>query len=439
VSLVKRCPTCEAENAPTAARCGCGAFLIGVDLTERAAGVGALLEPAVQPAQGAAASPASDGGSAAALRTSALAAAAGDARADAPSEGRRCAFADCGQVNPAETAVCVYCNRPIDSPAPASGPAPRNQPMADQERHGASPAPAASARTALIRLPAKLAARFTVEEPLKAAGSEADLFIVRDAAGGRAVLKLYRHGIEPDTGVLERVSKAMPDQIVRLLEYGREDGVPYELLEYCEHGSLRMLLKGRPVPLDAARTLLTELAGAIAHLHECGIVHRDLKPENVLIRGLLPLDLVLTDFGIASIVQATMHYTSAARTLHYSAPEAGSNWVGKPTDYWALGMMLVEAIGGRHPFEGLSDAVIAHWLVTRPIDLTGVADARWQRLCRGLLTRDPQARWGGQEIERWLDGDDTLPIADERAASGGTGRPLSRARNDPCSQYSSSS
>jgi hypothetical protein len=266
-------------------------------------------------------------------------------------------------------------------------------------------------------LPANLAARFAIEEPLKAAGSEADLFVVRGKVSGeQAVLKLYRQGIEPDTDVLERVSRAVPDQLVHLLEHGRDEGVPYELLEYCEHGSLRNLLKGRPVPPAAARTLLTELAGAIAHLHACGIVHRDLKPENVLIRGLLPLDLVLTDFGIASVTQATMHYTSAARTLRYSAPEAGSNWVGKPTDYWALGMILLEALGGRHPFEGLSDHVVAHWLVTRPIDVSTVTDPRWQRLCRGLLTRDPKARWGADQIERWLAGDDSLAIADERAA-----------------------
>ncbi|MCC7079305.1 MAG: serine/threonine-protein kinase [Burkholderiales bacterium] len=278
-------------------------------------------------------------------------------------------------------------------------------------------APPQPARRSLIRFPCALAARFDVVEPLKAAGAEADLFVVRDKSGGeRAVLKLYRQGIEPNTGVLERVSHAAPDQLIRLIEYGHDEGVPYELLEYCEHGSLRTLLKGRPVPVDAARTLLGELAGALVHLHACGIVHRDLKPENVLIRGLLPLDLVLTDFSIASMTQATMHYTSGARTLRYSAPEAGANWVGKPTDYWALGMILVEALSGRHPFEGLSDHVVAHWLATQPIDVSVVTDTRWRTLCRGLLTRDPKARWGADEIERWLAGDDSLAVADERAA-----------------------
>src|SRR5690606_38332806 len=92
----------------------------------------------------------------------------------------------------------------------------------EQER----PARPAS-RSTLIRLPAKLAARFAIDEQLKAAGSEADLFVVRDkASGAQAVLKLYRHGIEPDTEVLERVSRAAPDQLVHLFEYGRDEGVP---------------------------------------------------------------------------------------------------------------------------------------------------------------------------------------------------------------------
>ncbi|MCC6532736.1 MAG: serine/threonine-protein kinase [Burkholderiales bacterium] len=385
MTLVKRCPTCGTENAPTAARCGCGAFLIGIDLTERVV---------------AAPSPI-DAEHAASL-------APGETQAQPAAAEPRCGYEDCAQPNPAGASVCVYCNRALGSAAAV--PAAR-APQSDSE-------PRSAARLNLIRLPPKLAQRFDIEQPLKAAGGEADLFIVRDRTSAEAaVLKLYRHGIEPPTDVLERVTRAAPDQLVRLIEHGRDQGVPYELLEYCQHGSLRTLLKGRALPAEAARTLLVELADAIAHLHECGIVHRDLKPENVLIRGLLPLDLVLTDFGIASITDATMHYTSAARTLRYSAPEAGSNWVGRPSDYWSLGMMLIEALTGRHPFDGLSDAVIAHWLATRPIEVAAIEDPRWQRLCRGLLTRDPAARWGADEIRRWLQGDDAIALSDEQAAA----------------------
>lgn len=405
MSLIKRCPTCGTENAPAVARCACGTFLIGVDLTESAAAA-ALAEqaqpPVLLPAEEAAEAPAP--APAASPETSAA--------ATAPV----CGHADCGQTNPAGSSLCVYCNRPLAA-AQASARAQADAVATARPEAAPPAAPPSLARRSLIVLPAALAQRFDIVEPLKAAGGEADLLIVRDRLSGeQAVLKLYRHGIEPRTDVLERVSRAAPDQLVRLIEHGRDEGVPYELLEYCAHGSLRSLFKGRPLPTGAARTLLTELADAIAHLHDLDIVHRDLKPENVLIRDLLPLDLVLTDFGTSSLAEATMHYTSAARTLRYAAPEAGSNWVGKPTDYWALGMMLVEALSGRHPFEGLSEAVIAHALVTRPIDVSGVTDARWQQLCRGLLARDPKSRWGASEITRWLAGDDSLRVVEERAA-----------------------
>ncbi len=398
MTLIKLCPTCGTENAPANARCVCGAFLIGVDLTENLPSV--------------ASTP---------IAESAPTALAESARANEDQTAVPvCGYADCAQPNPRGGTVCVYCNRPLPIEAPRTlGPAAAQgaAPAATSPSTARQPVAPPAARRSLISLPASLAARYEIVDPLKAAGGEADLFIVRDRQSGeQAVLKLYRHGVEPPTEVLKRVSRAAPDRLVRLIEHGRDEGVPYELLEYCEHGSLRALLKGKPLPVEAARTLLTELADAIAHLHEFDIVHRDLKPENVLIRAMLPLDLVLTDFGISSLSDATMHYTSGARTLRYSAPEAGSNWVGKPTDYWALGMMLVEAITGRHPFEGLSDTVIAHALVTRPIDVSGIADARWQQLCRGLLARNPESRWGATEIERWLAGDATLVVAEERAA-----------------------
>lgn len=406
VDLVKVCPTCGTENAPTAVRCSCGAFLIGVDLVERAVAAAATV-------------PDTNAASIVDMAHSVPQSHAGVVSVPvqpSASAAPVCAHADCGQPNPAGASICVYCNRPLRTAAVAMPTAPATVAPAGEPEQIAPPADA-PARRMLISLPSRLASRFEIREPLKAIGGEADLFIVADrSTGERAVLKLYRHGIEPRTEVLGRVCNAAPDQLVHLLEHGRDEGVPYELLEYCEHGSLRTLFKGKALPPDAVRTLLGELADAIAHLHECGIVHRDLKPENVLIRGLLPLDLVLTDFGISSITDATMHYTSAARTLRYSAPEAGSNWVGRPSDYWALGMMLVEALTGRHPFDGLSEAVVAHWLVTKPIDVAGVADPRWQRLCRGLLTRDPKQRWGAAEIDRWMQGDDAVPVASEQAA-----------------------
>jgi hypothetical protein len=97
-----------------------------------------------------------------------------------------------------------------------------------------------------------------------------------------------------------------------------------------------------------------------------------------------------------------------ARTLMYAAPESLSGVIDAKADYWALGMLLLEAHLGRHPFAGLSDNVVLHHLSTRSIDLGEVADGALRKLLRGLLLRDPKQRWGAEALGRWLAGDERL-------------------------------
>jgi hypothetical protein len=78
--------------------------------------------------------------------------------------------------------------------------------------------------------------------------------------------------------------------------------------------------------------------------------------------------------------------------------------IGTAADYWSLGMILVEALTGQHPFAGLSAVVMQYQLTVQGIPVDGVAEP-WRTLCRGLLLRDPKQRWGQAEIERWLAGD----------------------------------
>ncbi|MFH1604417.1 MAG: serine/threonine-protein kinase [Pseudomonadota bacterium] len=271
-------------------------------------------------------------------------------------------------------------------------------------------------RRSLFNLPSTFDGRYRIVEPLPTAGAEAELLIVESVeAGHRAVAKLYRPGIEPKTEVLKRISQAAPQYVVRLIEHGQSDGIWYELLEYCRFGSLRRFLHGRPIPEAWVERFLIELFEAIDYLHGTGIIHRDLKPENVLIRQTEPLDLVLTDFGIASVTDSSQHFTSASRTVKYGAPEAASGVISAKADYWSLGMIIVEALTGRHPFDGLSEQVINQRLATRPVDVSGVSDARWRMLCRGLVHRNPDDRWDAGTIRRWLRRDPELAIASDDA------------------------
>ncbi len=262
-------------------------------------------------------------------------------------------------------------------------------------------------------LPAALRDQFSVVEVFPASGSEADVLLVADVRSGeRRVAKLYRKGIAPDFRLLAILAQAVGDTVVRVLAHGVSDGAAYELLEYIPGGTLEDLMRAGPLPKADIKRIVREIADALNGIHAHRILHRDLKPENVLIRSKSPLELALTDFGIASLAAATQHFTSAARTTKYAAPEALTGVLDTKSDWWSLGMIVLEAASGRHPFEGLNEQVMNHHLATRPIDVRGVYDDELRMLCRGLLLRDPNRRWGGDEVARWLAADPTLAVSD---------------------------
>lgn len=268
-----------------------------------------------------------------------------------------------------------------------------------------------------IRLPQVLATRYRILRQLPTHGAEADIYVVESIDGKeRRAVKLYRLGVAPKTEVLARITQGMPEHVVRLYDYGQSEDCWYEVLEYAEHGTLGdMLKRGEPLSPDLVRSILLELHDALAHLHEKTVegqqlIHRDIKPENILVRTRDPLDLILADFGIASIIEASQHFSTLSRTVKYGAPEAAHGKVGTATDYWALGLILLEALTGRHPFDGLSQEVINYQIATQPIDISELPPP-WRLLCQGLLIRNDKKRWGRAEIDRWLDGDGTLAVS----------------------------
>lgn len=366
-TFVRICPSCGAASAPEVLRCVCGALLMGVDLVRVAPPAEASRNPDRAP----------------------------DAAApDDAALPLSCPYEDCGQPNPPGSERCVYCDRPLEITA---------HPLANDE---------AEAPLSLVQLPAPLAERYRIVRSFASRGAEAEILLVEPLAGGaQVVAKLYRNGILPDAEIQARLRRIDPHSCIQVFETGTVAGHAYEVMEFCAFGSLRERMQQGAIAAMALRPIVAEMAKALVAAHAVGIVHRDIKPENVLIRSLAPLDLVLTDFGIASVLDATQCFTGMARTLMYAAPESLSGVIDAKADYWALGMLLLEAHLGRHPFAGLSDNVVLHHLSTRSIDLGAVADAPLHKLLRGLLLRDPKQRWGAAELERWLANDPSLQEA----------------------------
>lgn len=142
--------------------------------------------------------------------------------------------------------------------------------------------------------------------------------------------------------------------IVAVYNAVEHNGVPWIVMEFVAGSSLDHVIEseeGLAWPRVAA--LGASLADALAHAHAAGVVHRDLKPANVLLAG---DRAVLTDFGVARILDATTQLTSAGAligTPQFMPPEQiEGESVLAPVDMWALGATLFNAVEGYPPFRG---------------------------------------------------------------------------------------
>ena len=252
-----------------------------------------------------------------------------------------------------------------------------------------------------------------LREQLRVISGEADLWIAEQPGRQElAVLKVFRWGVQPKAEVAEKLRRIPKAQVVEVLGSGvLSDGRHYELLEYIQGGTLANLMQPGGVSPSLARQVLLELTEALTEVHVAGILHRDLKPSNILIRHREPLDLVLTDFGISSLSdQTSLYVTGAHRTPAYSAPEAMTGVIGSSSDWWSVGVMLLELLTGRHLFAGMDERFVNFQLVSRGIEVPASVSEEWQLVLKGLLTRDHQKRWGGEQVRAWLSGQRDIPV-----------------------------
>ncbi len=162
--------------------------------------------------------------------------------------------------------------------------------------------------------------------------------------------------------------------IVRLFDYGQENGLYYMVMEYLNGANLSTYLKqhGR-MPLNAALPILNDVAQALDYAHNAGLVHRDIKPSNVMLdtKSDAPR-AVLTDFGIAKVSGAHTNITASAvlGTFDYIAPEQiqASTEIDGRADLYAFGVMTYQLLTGTLPFKrsGTGALLLAHMTAPPP-------------------------------------------------------------------------
>lgn len=138
--------------------------------------------------------------------------------------------------------------------------------------------------------------------------------------------------------------------IVRLLDWGNQDGIFYLAMEFVDGPSLREVIPKDGMVTDDALDYIIKISEALEYAHQREIIHRDIKPENILLtsRG----QIKLTDFGLAREIQSSFTKTGRALgTPGYMSPEQiQGHYVDGRCDQYSLGIVAYELLTGHRPF-----------------------------------------------------------------------------------------
>ncbi len=182
---------------------------------------------------------------------------------------------------------------------------------------------------------------------------------LKPATNDPQVLDIARKFFQKEAETLQQLGDF--DRIPRLLAYFEEQKEFYLVQELVRGHTLSLeLISGQKWPEAAVRRMLREVLSILEFVHSQGVIHRDIKPENIMRRD-EDGKLVLIDFGAIKQVRnqptnmGTTPQTVAIGTLGYMSPEQARGNPRPSSDLYALGVIGIQAISGRHPSELVED------------------------------------------------------------------------------------
>jgi len=214
-------------------------------------------------------------------------------------------------------------------------------------------------------------------------------FLPEAAARNEELLNRFRNEVR----TARRVSHS---NVCRVYDVGEVEGQTFLSMEYVDGEDLASLLRriGR-LPPDKAVETARQLCAGLAAAHKEGVLHRDLKPANVMLDG--RGHAVITDFGLAGLVDQIQGHDVRSGTPAYMSPEqlAGKEVTAR-SDVYSLGLVLYEIFTGKRAFEAETLAELVRVRNEKPLSTPSSwvkdLDPAVERVIMRCLELDPANR-----------------------------------------------
>ncbi|MGD8815354.1 MAG: serine/threonine-protein kinase, partial [Anaerolineales bacterium] len=201
----------------------------------------------------------------------------------------------------------------------------------------------------MLELIGKTAGKYQIMERAGQGGMGA-IYKARDTTTNQIVaLKVLYAAMALDPKIEARFAREIEvlrsldhPHILPILDYGDIQGVPYIVMPFYPHGSLRELIN-QGISRQQGIRIIKQVSDALEYAHGHAVIHRDVKPSNILLdeKG----NAVLSDFGLAYLPDSSMSLTGSALigTPAYMSPEqCRGEEINGASDQYSLAVVIYE-------------------------------------------------------------------------------------------------
>ncbi|MCG8510030.1 MAG: hypothetical protein MI741_12455 [Rhodospirillales bacterium] len=233
-------------------------------------------------------------------------------------------------------------------------------------------------------------------------------------------------GLPPRINAAAALRGSRVRNLLPLVEFGAVDWQP--LGQHCMVMIYERPLGGRLVDLiesegksvdehDIQRRVIEPVSNAVQEMANHDEPHRAVRPANIFLMDPSHQTIVLGDCLTAPPgFDQPVVFETIERAM---AGPAGRGTGDTGDDMYALGVCLVFLLLGRNPVANLTEEELIYAKVEQGTYATLCGDGRIPlsllEPLRGLLSDDPEERWGLRELSLWIDGRRMTPIQ-KRAA-----------------------